>query len=249
MGELTEKRIRELADRSYKNSIYTFTDFLSLSEQETFYALERELGYAGPLLFGGSDDAERRILRFGDPAALGYEEPFPITCLLAEPLIMKFSDSLTHRDYLGALMNLGIERDLLGDILVKDNRAVIFCIDRITEYICENLTRVKHTSIKISGADDMPESFRPELEERRITVGSERLDSVVSAVFHLSRTKSLDLFREKKIAVSGRITENNSAHCREGDIISVRGHGKFLAERIGGTSSRGRTVVVVQVYK
>lgn len=249
MGELTENRIRELADRSYKNNTYTFTDFLSLSEQETFFGIERELGYAKPVLFGGAEENERRILRFGDPASLGYEEPFPVACLLAEPLILKFSDALSHRDYLGALMNLGIERALIGDIRVKENCAVIFCLDRIAEYICENLTRVRRTSIKISRKEEIPDRFLPEFEEVRITVGSERLDSVVAAVFHLSRTRSLELFREKKIAVSGRITENNSAHCRDGDVISVRGHGKFRIGGIGGTTARGRTVIRVQVYK
>lgn len=249
MGELTENRIRELADRSYKNSIFTFTDFLSLSEQSVYFGIEKELGYAKPALYGGSEENERRILRFGDPEAFGYEEPFPVACLEAEPLIMKFSDDLNHRDFLGALMNLGIERDLLGDILVKNNTAVIFCVERIADYICENLTRVKRTSIRISKTDTLPERFCPEFEEVRITVGSERLDGVVAAVFHLSRTKSLELFREKKIAVSGRITENNSAHCRDGDIISVRGHGKFRVDRIGGTSARGRTVIIVRVYK
>lgn len=249
MGELTEKRIRELADRSYKNSIYTFTEFLSLSEQETFFGIERELGYVKPILYGGAEENERRILRFGDPDSLGYEEPFPVTCLLAEPLILKFSDALNHRDYLGALMNLGIERALIGDILVKNNTAVIFCLERIAGYICDNLTRVRRTSIKVSRKDELPELFRPELEEIRITVGSERLDSVVAAVFHLSRTRSLELFRGKRIAVSGRLTENNSAHCRDGDVISVRGFGKFRIGHIGGTTARGRTVITVQVYK
>ena len=103
------QRLKELADRSYSNGQFTFTDFLSTAELSAFYEKEKELKFASPLPFGGCDIAERKIVRFGNPEELGYDQPFPITALCVEPVAAKFSDDLSHRDFLGALMNLGIK--------------------------------------------------------------------------------------------------------------------------------------------
>lgn len=85
--------------------------------------------FAGITLYGGREEAERKILRFGSEAELGYEQPFPICCIRIRPLSAKFADKLSHRDYLGALMNLGIERSTIGDILPGEGEA--FCSVRI----------------------------------------------------------------------------------------------------------------------
>ena len=105
-----KNRIRELADKSYNQNQYTFTGFLGLAEQDALWQVEREVKFAGITLYGGREEAERKILRFGSEAELGYEQPFPICCIRIRPLSAKFADKLSHRDYLGALMNLGIER-------------------------------------------------------------------------------------------------------------------------------------------
>ena len=125
--ELLKKRFAELAKRSYQNNMYTFTGFLNVNEQALFFEIERELSYAGCTLWGGTENSERRMLRFGDSDNLGYEEAFPIACVSVRPLMQKFADSLSHRDFLGSLMNLGIERSVLGDIYVKDKGAYILC--------------------------------------------------------------------------------------------------------------------------
>lgn len=115
-----KNRIRELADKSYNQNQYTFTGFLGLAEQDALWQVEREVKFAGITLYGGREEAERKILRFGSEAELGYEQPFPICCIRIRPLSAKFADKLSHRDYLGALMNLGIERSTMA----------IFCRER-----------------------------------------------------------------------------------------------------------------------
>ena len=246
--ELLRKRLTELAQKSYQSSIYTFTNFLSAAQQDVYYRMERELSYAGVTMFGGMDGTERQVVRFGSEDQLGYEEAFPITCLVMEPLIQKFADDLSHRDFLGALMNLGIERELLGDIIVKNKTGYLFCLERIAPYIIENLEQVRHTHIKVYEAKELPESIRPTLAEQKIVVSSERLDGVIAKVYHLSRSQSLDLFREKKIFVNGRQCENNSYICKEQDVVSVRGYGKFIFEQIMGTTGKGRLSVRVNQY-
>ena len=124
-----KNRIRELADKSYNQNQYTFTGFLGLAEQDALWQVEREVKFAGITLYGGREEAERKILRFGSEAELGYEQPFPICCIRIRPLSAKFADKLSHRDYLGALMNLGIERSTSA-IFCRE-RAKLFCSVRI----------------------------------------------------------------------------------------------------------------------
>ena len=84
---LLQKRFTELANRSYTQNMFTFTDFLSLPELDLFYQKEPQLKFAGVTVFGGSPEADRKVVRFGNVEELGYEEPFPIVCIAIEPLI------------------------------------------------------------------------------------------------------------------------------------------------------------------
>ncbi len=247
--ELLKKRFQELAEKSYRSSIYTFTNFLAPAEQDLFWRMEQELSYAGTELFGGTKEAERQIVRFGSPAEFGYEEAFPITCIVVEPLIKKFSGDLTHRDFLGALMNLGIERDTLGDIHTADKTGYIFCLSKIADYIIENLTRVGRTHVRAYETAQLPEAVKPKLVEYRLIVSSVRLDAVIAKQYHLSRSQSLLLFQTKKVFVNGRQCESNSYLCREGDVISVRGYGKLIFDGIPGTTGKGRLNVRVLAYE
>ena len=113
-------RLRELAEKSFHQNMFTFTGFLGLSEQDIFWRMEPELRYAGYELSGGIAGADRQMIRFGNAEELGYEVPFPIVCIHVKPVIAKFADKLSHRDFLGALMNLGIERSVVGDIKAGD---------------------------------------------------------------------------------------------------------------------------------
>ena len=242
-------RLGDLANRSYKNSQFTFTNFLSLSELSDFYMMEKELSFAKPVLFGGAEVAERKMIRFGDPEMLGYEESFPIVCLLVKPLMDKFSDALSHRDYLGALMNLGIEREMLGDIYIDGHNAIIFCVEKMADYIIEELTRVKHTSViasRLEGEYVLPETSK---EKLTVQVASERVDAVVARVFKLSRDDSIELFREKKVFINSRLVTGNDTRLKEGDRVSVRGFGKFDVFGQGSISKKGKLNINVLLYK
>lgn len=246
--EIWGKRFRELADRAYSGSCYAFTTFLGADKIALFYRMEHELSYAGYTLSGGISGAERQVLRFGDPGQLGYEEDFPITCLVVQPLAPKFAEELTHRDFLGALMNLGLERELIGDIIVREKTAYIFCLTRVAGYISDNVTKIRHTNVKIQIAESVPKEAAPVFREESLIVSSERLDAVIAKLYHLSRSQSIELFRGKKIFVSGRQCENNSYLCKEGDVVSVRGYGKFIFCGVGSMTGKGRFHVSVRVY-
>lgn len=247
--EILQNRIKDLADRCYKNSMYTFTDFLSMADISAFFQIEREVNFVSFTMWGGIDDAERKVLRFGSEDQLGYTEDFPIKILQVKPLMAKFSDDLTHRDILGALMNLGIERSVLGDIYLKGNVAYVFCLDSIAEYICDNLGKVKHTSVMCTVTDKVPELIGGEKIDKTIQIQSERIDAIISKVYNLSRSQSIPLFPGKRVFVNGRQCENNSYTCKAGDIITVRGFGRFDYVGVGGVSKKGKLNATVSIKR
>ncbi len=246
--ELLKKRLAELAEKSYRNNQYVFTNFLNMAEMNAFYEMRNEISYVPFTAFGGTDNCERQMLRFGSEELFGYEEPFPICCILAEPLLEKFADNFTHRDFLGAIMNLGIEREVVGDIAIKGKKAYIFCTEQIAPYIAEQLVQVKHTSMKCQILEQAPEILQPTLEKREVTAASERIDAVLGKLLNLSRSQSILAFREKKVFVNGRQCENNSYQLKAGDVIACRGFGKFIYEGVKYETKKGKICAEVSVY-
>lgn len=246
---LLQKRFAELANRSYSQNMYTFTDFLSLPELDLFYQNEPQLKFAGVTVFGGTEEADRKIIRFGNPDELGYEEEFPIVCIVIEPLLEKFGELLNHRDYLGALMNLGIERENLGDIFIKGKTGYVFCLQRIAEYILESLTQVRHTHVKLRILETKEEFIQKEIEQIDVLTASERIDGVVSKIYNFSRSQSVEMFRGKKIYVNSRLCENNSYILKTSDVVSVRGCGKFVYNGVGYETKKGKLSVKIGIYK
>lgn len=246
--EFLKKRFRELADKAYNHNIYTFTGFLGMSELSDFYSMERDLSFIPWKAFGGAEDCERMMVRFGSEEQFGYEEAFPITCLQIKPLMQKFADKLSHRDFLGALMNLGIERDTLGDIILKENEGYLFCTQTIAPYICENLTRIKHTPVLCKESNVIPTEKDEDLQEIKIQAASLRVDGMIAKVYHMSRGESLEQFKQKRVFVNGRLCENNSQLLKEGETVTVRGYGKFVFIHCYGISKKGKMNVTVCCY-
>lgn len=246
--ERLKKRLLELAEKSYRNNQYLFTNFLNLAEMNAFYEIEKEISHVPYTIFGGAENCERVMIRFGSEELFGYEEPFPISCIQAEPLMEKFADQFTHRDFLGAIMNLGIEREIVGDIAVKGKKAYIFCTEKIAPYIAENLVQVKHTSMNCTIMEEVPEILKPVLEKREVTAASERIDAVLGKLCNLSRSQSVLAFREKKVFVGGKQCENNSYQLKKGDVVTYRGFGKFVYEGKKYETKKGKVCVEVAVY-
>ena len=247
-GEQIKKRFAELAEKSERNSQYLFTDFLSLAEQDLLYQAMKEFPKESYSVFGGVNGAERVMARFGSAESFGYEQDFPIVCILIRPLLEKFAENLSHRDYLGALMNLGIERSLLGDIMIREKTAYLFCADRMSDYITEKLDKVRHTNVRCERTDELPKEITPGLLEEELVVSAERADTVVAKAYHLSRSQSLTLFREKKIFENGRLFENNSGIFQSESVISVRGFGRFRYDGILQETKKGRIRIRIAKY-
>lgn len=246
--EFLKKRLIELAEKSYHSNQYLFTNFLNMAEMDAFYEIRKEISYIPYTVFGGTQNCERLMIRFGSGELFGYEEPFPICCIQAEPLIEKFSDDFSHRDFLGAIMNLGIEREVVGDIAIKGKKAYIFCTEKIAPYIAQNLVQVKHTSMRCRLLNEIPDILSLTLEKREVVAASQRLDAVLGKLCNLSRSQSISVFREKKVFVNGRQCENNSYQLKSGDVVTYRGFGKFIYEGVKYETKKGKICAEVSVY-
>lgn len=244
-----KNRFRDLADKSFQQGIFTFTGFLGLSEQDIFWREAPKLQYAGYCLSGGCEGADRVMVRFGRPEELGYESPFPIACIHISPLALKFAEQLSHRDFLGALMNLGIERSTIGDIKVGEKQAYLFCVDSIGEFICHNLEQVKHTHVKCTLTENAGELPGEEPVPMTIQVQSLRADAVLARVYNMSREKSLELFRSGKVYVEGRLCENNSRQLKAGETVNARGYGKFILTGEPRETRKGKLSLEAAVYR
>ncbi len=249
--ELLKKRFLETAARAGRQGICLYTDFLDLAQLDVLARVSSGFQGVPVSLWGGNPACERMMARFGeeDQWMSGPEgSDFPITGLRIRPDAPKYAEKLGHRDCLGALIHLGIDRSVLGDIFVTDEEAYLFCEETIAPFLCENLTRIRHTAVHCEPVEEIPADALPRLEERCVNAASERLDVIVAAVYRLSRSQSQDLFRGGRIFVNGRTNETAYARPKEGDVISVRGFGRFLYGGVAYETKKGRYGVRVQVY-
>ena len=237
-------RLKELSKRSFSRGIWTFSEFLTMAEQ-ALVAAAAESDY---VLVGGFDVAERRIAVFGSEDSCGYQFYPPLKIVKIQPVSKKFSDILTHRDFLGSLMSLGIKREVLGDIVVRENTGYVVCLGNIAEFLYDNIVQIKHTTVNCEILDRMPDGAITEPVEKEILVSSERIDAIVAAVYNLSRSDAKDLFDQKKVFLDSKTVNSPSVNLKEGSVVSVRGKGRFKFNGIARFTKKGKLSVSVAVY-
>lgn len=248
MEELFKRRMEELARRSWNQEIYCFTHFLDLAQRSDFLSMVPSLPPCPWQLFGGAEGCERQMLRFGNADLCGYDAAFPIVCLKIAPISAKFAEPLTHRDYLGALMALGIERELLGDIIVKPGAAYLFCEERIAPYLQEHFIQARHTSLACAPTEGLPEGALFETRRMTVQLSSQRADALIAHVFRLSRSEAQALFPAGKVFISGRLCESPGYSPKAGDILSVRGYGRMKYIGIDSLSKKGKENTAIEFY-
>lgn len=199
--------------------------------------------------FGGFPDAERQMLvylpDYLDEESL-YWDDSPVVCLRATYFE---GDSLTHRDFLGALMGAGVARETVGDICVGKGSCDFFVSRDIAPYLLQSFdsagrTRFRLTQIPLTEAQ-IPE---PEIKEVKDTLASVRLDAVISSGFRIGRSLASDYVNAGKAAINGLPCTKPDKPVQEGDKISVRGLGKCKLAQVNGQTKKGRISVVIHRY-
>ena len=225
--------------RALEKGVPSFTDFMSERKQAmclNAFSSNKEVGMR---FFGGYEGAERKILCFSE----GDTDDYPIGMIRAR---VKLKADLTHRDWLGALMGLGINRDTVGDIIVSENEAFIFAKKEISDYIILNLKEVGKYPAECEITDSVPEIEGQRTTEMTVTVASMRLDCVLSAALNLSRDKAKLLIDGKRVCVNGKLCLKQDAVIDENTVISARGFGRIIAESVKGKSKKGRIIILIK---
>ncbi len=221
--------------RASVSSVPMFSGFMSERKQamvKEAFSSENNIRLS---FFGGFDAAERKILCFSEDADVLY----PIKVIKAD---VKGKAKLAHRDFLGALMSLGIKRDVVGDIITGEDN-LIFVKEEMTDYIITNLGKAKSSNLTLS--EYYGDNF-PKLSEGKDyfeTVASLRLDAVVSCGLNLSREKSKKLIESGRVCVNSFPVESVDFSLSEGDVISAKGFGRFTLKEIKGLSKKGRIIL------
>ena len=259
---LLEARVEDLWKRAerYEPAMGPF-----LSPREQRYAsekLKRCVGDAVGIFYGGYDGSERNRL-FVLPEYLANEDGMYTAAWVRETVpelavsavcALRIEGSgyrkLSHRDYLGSLLGLGIERDTLGDIVAENEFcALVFCDGAMADYILSELKKVGSDTVKVTKTK-VAEDFRVERQMRPIsdTVASPRLDSIVSSLVGTSREKAQDLIRQGLVEVDYEPCERNDKMPKAGAIISVRGYGKYVVEDVSEQTKKGRYRLMAAQY-
>lgn len=242
-----QKHLLDLSNQAYQREIVVFSDFLNLNELNILHTTPKHLFPARYETFGGYGFSERQIAAFL-PDALYYEYTYPVQALEIFPANAKFAEELNHRDYLGALMNLGLERCKIGDILVAEKSALIFVKEEFAGFISDSLSRIRHTTVRVSPKALDNFNWCPTLQQMKGTVPSVRLDTVLSVAYPLSRSRLTGYIADAKVFVNGKLTTSNGYHLREGDIISVRGVGRIRYDGILSETKKGRYYISVAKF-
>lgn len=240
------KRVDDLARRCERANIVTSTPFLAPAEQAAVSNYVNRIKGCRMLLSGGLPDCERKAAFFL-PDWMAQEDFVPEEYLRVVAL-EAFYGTPGHRDYLGALLALGVRREWLGDIWIQGQRAWVFCLPSVAEQLA-GLEQAGRVSVRGRLAD-LSEVPAPERKRRelRFTVQSLRFDAVLAESFRLSRSQAVKLIAAGAASLNYLPCLKNDAPVAEGDVISLKGHGKATLAEIGGKSRKDRLFLTVELW-
>jgi RNA-binding protein YlmH len=233
-------RITELAERSLRQGQPEWTDFLDPALREEAQAILGWIKGSRFNAFGGYSSAERRRLVIY-PDYYIAQTIEPELAYLAVTVNQLQPGELTHRDYLGALMNLGIKREKIGDLLVSEEGCQVILAPEMLAFIKQNLTKISNHKCSVVEID--PEQLNiPNLREKvlRSTVASLRLDAIAALGFGESRTKMVKEIKSNRVKVNWKPVLDPDLALNPGDVISIRGRGRVIFKEVSGKSKKGR---------
>lgn len=235
-----------------KNKI-EYTDFLDLAQLELAQKFINKIKIENFIFYGGFEQAERKMIVF-------YPEKFNsivveknlanIVQIIRVELPNDLKGKYTHRDYLGAVIKLGVERKKVGDIIVDNNGADIIVDKDISKFLFENLsslTRFSKSTITIQNIEDL-RAVEIKKEEIEIIVSSLRLDNVISELARCSRNKALDIINTERVLVNFECETKKTKQIKMGDMVTIRGKGRFFIKEIAGQTRSGRTVIIIEKF-
>ena len=241
------RRAEDLLNSAQSQWCARYSGFLSDREQDLCAAALNRMGCGWYRVEGGYPDAERRLLCL-EPQE-GMDAP-PIVCIRAK---CSGSTVPVHKDYLGALMGLSIQRSSLGDILLDPDHsgcAYLFALQSVSQLILQELTSVGRASVSTSlcAPEEVQRLAQMPHQQKTATVSSLRADAVLAAMLNCSRSVACDLIRAGRVEIRHIPVTAPHAPVYEGDIFTIRGKGRFKLQRLGGKSRKDRLFIEFVIY-
>lgn len=236
-------RVKDAISIADKTCAPRFVGFLTAEEKARLF---KEFSHEHVSFYGGYDDAERCFLAALPPWC--EKDEFSLFPIVPFTLLYKEEYRLTHRDFLGTLMSLGIKRECVGDILVGNGKTVIFLSRDVAEFVKLNLSKVGGVGIAVKEGIEGDLPGHSTLCEFSDTVASLRLDCVVSALAKVSRNEAVEMIEASLVSVNSLICEKITKTVCENDKITLRGKGKFIIGNVSSQSKKGRTILNYKKY-
>lgn len=240
--ELLIARISDTIEICERTKKPKFFGFLSL-EQTVLAQRFLENQSVSYRFFGGYEGAQRVML--GSFPDWAEDFSFPITAITFS---FRKTDTLSHRDFLGSLMALGLKRETVGDILVENGRAVVFLVTEVKEYVLNQISKIGRMGVTLNEGYSLPLPKSNKMIEVTDTIASNRLDCVVSSVSSVSRGVANELIEQGLVSVNSVVCQKPTKLIVDGDILTVRGKGKFTVCSLSGKTKKQRTVLVFKKY-
>lgn len=239
---------RQISDKislSEKHFCPKYTFFLDERQCELVKNVFKNSYFENYILYGGYENAKRKILALCPPYSYADFPDFPI-----KPITISYreADDISHRDILGSLMSLNIQRKTVGDIIVGDKKSCVFVYDTVFDEVLYGITKIGRTGVSLS--EEFDKSLVPleKFKEISGTVASLRLDCVLSLALNLSREKTANIIKQKGVVINFVEQFSNSCLIKENDVFSVTGYGKFVVSSINGVSKKGRIHITINKF-
>lgn len=240
--KLLVARVDDLIRLCDRTGAPKFSDFLSEKQAQIVKQHLASLKKTA-VFFGGYEGAQRTQVGFLPEGC--SSECFPIV-----PVSLSFrkQDALSHRDFLGAITGLGLDRSKIGDILVEPGRAVAFLEPSAAKFVLSQICKIGKVGVKVQKGFEEPLPGVNSKKELSDTVASLRLDCVVASVCGVSRKEAAGYIGKDLVAVNSSVVDKATHKIGAGDILSVRKKGRFVIKSIDGVSKKGRTVLIYDKY-
>ena len=234
--------LRDLAERALKTGC-AISHFIPITDAVN----APKISGVKNIIDGGCENAERVRVVFVNSDWGEYERDNLFGVL---EIKWNKNDTLGHRDILGSVMSLGIERKVVGDIIITDDSAIIICLPEMSDYIIENITKIGRVGVTVTKATiaDIPDKT-VDLSIKRTTVASMRLDVIIGAAFNLSRTKVTGLIEIGRVSINHAECLKSEKIVDAGAIISAKGKGCFKIVNVGDMTRKGRIIVELGLYE
>ncbi len=235
-------KIYENYKLAFEKDITIFSNSFCSPNIWSFFEENCQSNYFKIVTNGIFEEAERRIIAFNNT----YNIKYPIDIL--EIKNKSNFTKLKHKDYLGAILSLGIERNKIGDIVVKEDKAYVPILEDISSYVVNNLSSIGKSPVEISFIEDLGDLPSVDFEEILINVPSLRLDSIVSKLANVSRSKAIELLDSSKVLVNYVKSKDKSQELVKGTRLTIRGNGKYIIGNIIGETKSGKQKIIIKKY-